>query len=304
LPYFVTSVESWCELSTITYHPTQGLFIVNAANASYNPILPGIFIAIEGVDGAGKTTLASRLVNHLQHDLSHGYTGAIYRREPGGTPFGDAVRAAFLHASPPLHPMTEVLGLLACKNELMEKEIRPAIQAGQIVVCDRFTRTLLAYQGGLREVPYKTLLDLLGTTGLLVMPDLELFIHVGKDTSRMRRGTAVNAMDEVAELHADKLRSGYTDAGQMLPVTRRIDIDGEPSEDEVFQTVLSHVLKYLKFHRITGRSINNPIREATEDLQYLDTTPKPIDPLPTLGGDADPAAVRTSLATVPGEETL
>lgn len=228
---------------------------------SVRGVHPGCFIAIEGVDGAGKTTVAKRLVASLNEDRSHGYQGALYAREPGGTPFGDSLRAAFLDAADPLHPMTEVLALLAAKNELIEKVIRPAIREGQIVICDRFTRSLLAYQGGLRDIPMPELVALLGQTGLLIMPNLELFLHVDQATSRLRRGTALNHLDTAAEEQADKLRQGFTQAVDALPPTRRIDVDASSDEDSVYSVVRDEVLRYLKFYRVAGLTLNVPLRE-------------------------------------------
>lgn len=225
---------------------------------------PGCFVVIEGVDGAGKTTMAKRLVEKLNSDFALrylGYSEAIYVREPGSTPFGDHLRAAFLEAKEPLHPMTEVLALLAAKNELIEKVIRPAIRVGKVVICDRFTRTLLAYQGGLREIPMVELVALLGRTGLLIMPNLELFLLVGEALSQQRRGKALNYMDTTANDHAAKLRQGFADALDVLPPTRRIDIDASGTEEEVFAVVHDAVRKHLKFHRVAGLTMNAPIHD-------------------------------------------
>lgn len=239
---------------------------------------PGCFIVIEGVDGAGKTTVAKRMVNFLNDSIlyrHHDYNGAIYVREPGSTPFGDSLRAAFLDAKEPLHPMTEVLALLAAKNELIEKVIRPAIREGKVVICDRFTRTLLAYQGGLRNIPMTELVALLGQTGLLIMPNLELFLHVEQSVSRQRRGKALNYMDTTADEQADRLRQGFAGALEVLPPTRRIDIDASADEDTVFELVKDAVLKHLKFHRVAGLTMNPAIRDYQLPEPVL-ATPPPV----------------------------
>lgn len=236
-------------------------------------IHPGCFIVIEGVDGAGKTTLAQRLTDRLNRDMDGPlYNGASYIREPGSTAFADIVREGFVNSTD-LHPMTEVLALMACKNELLDKRVRPAIRGGQVVVCDRYTRTLLAYQGGLRGVPMVELIQLLAATGLLILPNLEIFLHVDAETSIKRRGKALNAFDDLAEQNAAKLREGFEEAVRKLPNYRRIDVDASGSPDEVLEEVYAHVKKHLKFHRFAGQTLMAPIRdyqlELVEEVQAL-----------------------------------
>jgi dTMP kinase len=235
------------------------------STTSHTATFPGCFIVIEGVDGAGKTELAKRLTRHYNEVDSAGYNGAIYTREPGGTTFGNAVRAAFLANSEPLAHMTEVLALLACKVELLDKVVRPAMREGKIVFCDRFTRTLLAYQGGLRGIPYEFLISLLAQTGCLVMPHMELFLQVDADISRLRRGVAVNHMDTLAEERGETLRSAFAEALQYLPATRRVDVDASGTAEEVFTHVEAVVRKHLKFHRISGQGL--PSTLSLEEYQ-------------------------------------
>lgn len=100
------------------------------------------FITIEGVDGAGKSTHVVKLVKQLK-DLGH---DVVHTREPGGTGLGEKLRALALHA--PMSATTETMLMFASRNEHLEQVIRPALAAGKIVVCDRFTDSTWAYQGG------------------------------------------------------------------------------------------------------------------------------------------------------------
>jgi len=102
----------------------------------------GLFISFEGIDGAGKSTHIARLQRHL---LARGRSVCL-TREPGGTPLGESMREWVLHQ--PVHPLTEVLMMFAARAEHLDKVIRPALAAGQVVLCDRFTDATLAYQGG------------------------------------------------------------------------------------------------------------------------------------------------------------
>lgn len=105
------------------------------------------FISIEGVDGAGKSTHVAKIIQQLRQA---GYD-VVHAREPGGTVLGEQLRQLALHA--PMHPTTETMIMFASRNELLETIIRPALAAGSIVVCDRFTDSTWAYQGGGRGVP-------------------------------------------------------------------------------------------------------------------------------------------------------
>ncbi|HPJ72847.1 MAG TPA: dTMP kinase, partial [bacterium] len=106
--------------------------------------MKGTFITFEGGEGSGKSTQARLLVEHLK---GQGYDTEA-TREPGGTPIGDAIRAILL--DPRLSEMghvTELLLLAASRAQNVFQRIRPAIERGAIVVCDRFTDSTLAYQG-------------------------------------------------------------------------------------------------------------------------------------------------------------
>ncbi len=234
--------------------------------------LPGIFIVIEGVDGSGKTTLARALVNALNEETTYlqslRYKEAIYVKEPGSTPFGDAVRKAFLSSDEPLNGMTEVLAMLACKNELLQKVVRPAIAEGTIVIGDRYTRTLLAYQGGLRGYSMELLTQLLDLTGTNVSPNMEIFLEVSPEVSRARRPVAENAFDTLADTHATKLREGFALAKEVLSGYYTLTIDASGTMDDVFKDVLSAVKRYLKLHRSFGNSLNN---QESISSAYLDS---------------------------------
>lgn len=219
---------------------------------------PGAFIVLEGVDGAGKTTIATKLLHDLKQMTNPDFNGVLYVKEPGSTSYGNAIREAFLHQKEPLSPMTEVLGLLSAKNELITKIIRPAVTKGWIVIADRYTRSLMAYQGGIRGVPYETITQLLEVSDLLIPPHFEIFLDVDEKTQRTRRDLHLNAMDKVAVDHADKLREGFRQSQLHLPTYRSITVNANRTFDAVYADVLKEVKESLKFHRITGQSMPKP----------------------------------------------
>lgn len=111
-------------------------------NAFNNPN----FITIEGVDGAGKSTHVAKLVKQLQ-DLGY---DVVHTREPGGTEVGEQLRGIAVKV--PMAAVTETMLMFASRYEHLTQVIRPALAAGKVVVCDRFTDSTWAYQGGGRGV--------------------------------------------------------------------------------------------------------------------------------------------------------
>jgi dTMP kinase len=109
--------------------------------------LPGRFITFEGIDGAGKSSHIEATVRWLR---DRGHT-VLETREPGGTPLAETLRELVLHAG--MDPLTEALLVFAARRDHLMQCIEPALAAGQTVVCDRFTDSTVAYQGGGRGMP-------------------------------------------------------------------------------------------------------------------------------------------------------
>ncbi|WP_291428029.1 dTMP kinase [Deinococcus sp.] len=105
---------------------------------------PGLFISLEGPEGAGKSTQLARLAAQLQaHGRAHTVT-----REPGGTPLGQRVREVLLDPSLTIDPLPEFLLYSASRAQLVRSTVRPALERGEVVICDRYADSSLAYQGG------------------------------------------------------------------------------------------------------------------------------------------------------------
>src|SRR6201985_2575377 len=109
----------------------------------------GLFITLEGLDGSGKTTQIKRLAAWMQ---MRGLA-PVLTRQPGGTPTGDRIRALLLDSgSTPLAPTTEMALMFADRAQAIAEVIEPALSSGRMVVCDRFTDSTEAYQGGGRQL--------------------------------------------------------------------------------------------------------------------------------------------------------
>ena len=130
----------------------------------------GIFITLEGMDNAGKSTQAALLATHLR---TRGEV--LLTREPGGTDIGEELRRLVTQTED-LDIATETLLLLAARREHICRRILPALQAGQWVVCDRFSDSTLAYQGGGRGVSRQWLTDCLHGVEEDLRPDLTFYL--------------------------------------------------------------------------------------------------------------------------------
>lgn len=143
----------------------------------------GVFITLEGLDGSGKTTQIKRLAAWLTRRGQE----PVLLRQPGGTATGDRIREILLDSrSTPLDPMTEMALMFADRAQAIAEVIRPALDAGKIVVCDRFTDSTEAYQGGGRRLGSAAVLDLHRVICGGLQPDLTLLLLPGVEVSLAR----------------------------------------------------------------------------------------------------------------------
>ena len=208
----------------------------------------GQFITFEGIDGSGKTTQMRLLVRRLQTQGRD----VLEAVEPGGTAVGRQIRRILLDAAnQDLRPTTELLLYFASRAQNVEQCIVPALAAGQIVVCDRFTDSTLAYQGYARGLGAETVLalDRIACRGLA--PDLTLLIDLDLDTALARAhkrntggATDETRMDDQSREFHQKVRNAYLAlAKQHAGRFRVIDGRGTPEEiaGRVWESVAPHV---------------------------------------------------------------
>jgi dTMP kinase len=143
----------------------------------------GLFITFEGLDGSGKTTQINRLAAWLK---KHGHR-TLLTRQPGGTATGDRIRALLLDSrSKELAPLCEMALMFADRAQAIAQIIKPALAAGKIVLCDRFTDSTEAYQGGGRELGSETVLELHRLVCSNLQPDLTLLLLPSLEPSLAR----------------------------------------------------------------------------------------------------------------------
>jgi len=154
------------------------------------------FITFEGIEGCGKTTQVRLLADLL---MSRGHIVTV-TREPGGCPIADQVRAILLNAeNRALVPLSELLLYAAARAQHVEEIIRPALAAGGIVICDRFTDATVAYQGYGRSLDLDLIdrLNSIATGG--IMPDLTVLLDCPEETGLARAMERINACDGARE---------------------------------------------------------------------------------------------------------
>ncbi|MGD0681673.1 MAG: dTMP kinase [Terracidiphilus sp.] len=143
----------------------------------------GLFISFEGLDGSGKTTQINRLAAWLK---KRGHR-VLLTRQPGGTATGDRIRALLLDSrSKELAPMCEMALMFADRAQVIAQVIKPALAAGKIILCDRFTDSTEAYQGGGRELGSETVLELHRLICSNLQPDLTLLLLPSLEPSLAR----------------------------------------------------------------------------------------------------------------------
>lgn len=185
--------------------------------------MKGTFITFEGGEGSGKSTQARMLAAHLKQK---GYD-VIATREPGGTGIGDAVRAVLL--SPEFNEMgnvTELLLLAASRAQNVHERIKPGLERGAVVICDRFIDSTLAYQGYGRSFDLKLLeaLNRLATGGvtpdLTILLDLPVEVGLGRakalDKGEGKVGEGDRIEQEDIEFHR-RLRNGFLELAAREP---------------------------------------------------------------------------------------
>src|SRR5512137_363607 len=147
--------------------------------------MKGLFVTFEGTEGSGKTTQISLLAERLR---SMGYSVRTLR-EPGGTPIGEEIRHTLKH-SPSNHAMTpeaELLLMNASRAQLVREVIRPALAAGEIVLCDRFYDSTTAYQGHGRQLDLQMVKHIVDVAVGETRPDLTLLFMIPQAVSEARR---------------------------------------------------------------------------------------------------------------------
>lgn len=207
--------------------------------------MQGLFITFEGPDGGGKTTQLHKAAEALRNK---GYA-VVESREPGGTGLAEQVRGLVLNAELPLTNTTQTLLFLAARSEHVDKVLRPAVAAGAIVLCDRFSDSTLVYQGlaagrKLEELDDLRRLNAVATEGF--QPSLTIVLD-GRPEELAKRRNARGVVDrfEVKGLEFQHtLRNGFLALAAAEP-KRFAVINAEGTEEEVHRAIMEAITKAL-----------------------------------------------------------
>ena len=190
-----------------------------------------MFISLEGPEGSGKTSHLKPLADWLAEQGKKVFTA----REPGGTPISEQIRA-IIHdlKNTEMHPRTETLLYQAARAQIVEQVIKPHLAAGEIVICDRYADSTLAYQGYGHQQSLDEVRSLVRyATGGLV-PDLTLLLDIDVETglSRKDKSSEWNRLDAYTLEFHRRVRAGYLAMAGLEP-DRWVVVDAEKSWEEV-----------------------------------------------------------------------
>ncbi len=190
---------------------------------------PGLFVSFEGIDGSGKSTQARR----LHADLAAAGHKALLTREPGGSPGAEEIRALVLQGDPDRWSAeTELLLFTAARRDHLERVILPALQRGEIVICDRFADSTRMYQGrgGLRDK-----VDALHSLMIGVEPDLTLLVDMPAEAGLSRAKARATSEERFEDFGLDlqqQMRAGFLALAKEFQSRFRV-IDGDRDIDTV-----------------------------------------------------------------------
>ncbi|MBK1877510.1 dTMP kinase [Pelagicoccus mobilis] len=206
----------------------------------------GTFFTFEGPEGSGKSTQINLLAEELI-DLGH---EVVVTREPGGTPIGEEIRHLLIHSSSgkDMSPEAELLLFAAARAQLVRELILPSLEAGKVVICDRFLDSTTVYQGAARSIASDPVSYINQFAVGPVTPDLTFILDVPHEESMRRvKRRATDVPDRMEEENADfykKVRDGYLLLAGSMPERFHV-VDGtrelEANREEILKTVLENL---------------------------------------------------------------
>ena len=199
--------------------------------------MPGLFITLEGIEGVGKSTQVQFIADYLQQQGRE----FVITREPGGTPVGEGVRALVLdNKHTGMAADTELLLMFAARAEHIDKVIRPALEAGKVVLCDRFTDASYAYQGLGRNISTERISMLEEWVQQGLRPDLTLLLDAPVSTGldRAAKRSEKDRFEAEALDFFEAVRNCYLQIAKNEPQRVKV-IDASLELEEVKKQVLS-----------------------------------------------------------------
>lgn len=201
--------------------------------------MKGRFITLEGVEGVGKSTNLA----HIKSRLEAAGLNVVVTREPGGTALAEEIRALLLQPrSESVSEMAELLLMFAARAQHLHALIKPSLEAGDWVLCDRFTDATFAYQGGGRGVSFDWITSLEAMVQQRLRPDLTLLLDVPVEIGleRARQRSALDRFETEQQYFFEQVRRVYLLRAEQEPARFAI-IDATPAIEQV-QAQIDQVL--------------------------------------------------------------
>ena len=193
--------------------------------------MKGTFITIEGPDGAGNSTAAA----HIRDSLEARGIDCLLTREPGGSVIAEQIRSILLDpGNTAMDPVTEAILYAAARRQHLAEVVRPALESGRTVICDRFVDSSLAYQGIGRNLGFDLVWQINEPAIQDTMPDVTILVDIGEEEARRRvkaRGVT-DRFDLEDRMFRERVHQGFLETARRFP-DRIAVIDGEQSEKQV-----------------------------------------------------------------------
>ena len=204
----------------------------------------GIFITIEGPDGSGKTTALQQVVPRLQQEMNR---KVVATREPGGSPIAEKIRSLILDPShTDMDSRTEALLYAASRRQHLIEKVLPVLESGDVIFCDRFVDSSIAYQGYARGIGEEGIREINEVATEGIEPDVTLYIDVPAEVGIQRIHANLdereyNRLDQEKLAFHEKVRAGYQHLAQANP-ERIVVVDGTMSRESVAEACY-HIIK-------------------------------------------------------------
>ncbi len=202
----------------------------------------GKFITFEGIDGSGKSTQVALLKERLEV-LDR--TVAMVR-EPGGTVLSEQIRGLLLdHHSRGLSKRAEALLFSTARAQLVHEVIIPALERGEIVLCDRYADSTIAYQGYGRELPLNEIITIQEFATNNIQPDIKILLDLNVDVAATRLlGSYADRMESAGRAFQERIRQGYLEMAQAAP-NEWLVVNGDQPVEKIAGEIASRVVKEI-----------------------------------------------------------
>lgn len=201
----------------------------------------GLFITLEGGEGAGKTTQATIINDFFQKNNLK----TLEIREPGITTVGEKVREIIREASEPISPISELLLFSAARKELVEKIILPAIKEKKVIICDRFSDSTIAYQHYGRKIPLKIVQQIISLSTQSLKPDMTILLDIDFKLAMKRKKGNLDYLEKESQAFHKNIRDGYKKMAKLEP-NRWIQVNASQEQKAISEEIISKIKKWIK----------------------------------------------------------